>query len=358
MCTAVCVREVTPPRRPYARGCGGCGGGVCARVRDDDTMASCTWWRRRRRIALAAAMAMCARDVTPPRRPRARGRGGGGNQVQRGLTGERLRYEAAAADALARCAAWRSDALESGVGARVRARECVYACRRAPLVPQARRRAGRREARAQHQPAVRDCRRHGDAPPHAPGSPTSEASGSGAAAAGGRARHAANWHAAFDIGNAPSDAPPLSYGLAVHGSYLYYTDAARGVLARFSCGARAVLARCSRGARVVRARLPQIRCERAGRSFSLYSRPAASSRVFSLLACSPARRSVRRIATANACAARTPTRSGGSGRRRRAGPRMCVFCELFSSHCSSSFPSDVRIFGGVDRAVPRAAAPG
>jgi len=37
---------------------------------------------------------------------------------------------------------------------------------------------------------------------------------------------------------------------------------------------------------------------------------------------------------------------------------MCVFCELFSSHCSSSFPSDVRIFGGVDRAVPRAAAPG
>ena len=122
--------------------------------------------------------------------------------------------------------------------------------------------------------------------------------------------------------------------------------------------AREVLVRCSRGTRVVRARLPQIRCERAGRSFSLYSRPAASSRVFSLLACSPARRSVRRIATANACAARTPTRSGGSGRRRRAGPRMCVFCELFSSHCSSSFPSDVRIFGGVDRAVPRAAAPG
>ena len=37
---------------------------------------------------------------------------------------------------------------------------------------------------------------------------------------------------------------------------------------------------------------------------------------------------------------------------------MCVFCELFSSHRSSSFPSDVRIFGGVDRAVPRAAAPG
>ena len=140
-----------------------------ARVRDDDTMASCTWWWRRRRIALAAAMAMCARDVTPPHRPRARGRCDGGNQVQRGLTGERLRYEAAAADALARCAAWRSDALESGVGARVRARECVYACRRAPLVPQARRRAGRREARAQHQPAVRDCRRHGDAPPHAPG---------------------------------------------------------------------------------------------------------------------------------------------------------------------------------------------
>ena len=215
-----------------------------ARVRDDDTMASCTWWWRRRRIALAAAMAMCARDVTPPHRPRARGRCDGGNQVQRGLTGERLRYEAAAADALARCAAWRSDALESGVGARVRARECVYACRRAPLVPQARRRAGRREARVQHQPAVRDCCRRGDAPPHAPGSP-SEASGSGAAAAGGRARHAANWHAAFDIGNAPSDAPPLSYGLAVHGSYLYYTDAARGVLARCSCGARAVLAWCA-----------------------------------------------------------------------------------------------------------------
>ena len=125
-----------------------------ARVRDDDTMASCTWWWRRRRIALAAAMAMCARDVTPPRRPRARGRGGGGNQVQRGLTGERLRYEAAAADALARCAAWRSDALESGVGARVRARESVYACRRAPLAPQARRRAGRRAARAQSQRAL------------------------------------------------------------------------------------------------------------------------------------------------------------------------------------------------------------
>jgi hypothetical protein len=53
----------------------------------------------------------------------------------------------------------------------------------------------------------------------------------------------------FDIGNAPSDAPPLSYGLAVHGGFLYYTDAARGVLARCSCGARAVLARCSRGAR-------------------------------------------------------------------------------------------------------------
>jgi len=53
----------------------------------------------------------------------------------------------------------------------------------------------------------------------------------------------------FDIGNAPSDAPPLSYWLAVHGGFLYYTDAARGVLARCSCGARAVLARCSRGAR-------------------------------------------------------------------------------------------------------------
>jgi hypothetical protein len=136
------------------------------------------------------------------------------------------------------------------------------------------------------------------------------------------------------------------------------TSTTRTRRAACSRGARAVLARCSRGARVVRARLPQIRCERAGRSFSLYSRPAASSRVFSLLACSPARRSVRRIATANARAARMPTRSGGSGRRRRAGPRMCVFCELFSSHRSSSFPSDVRIFGGVDRAVPRAAAPG
>ena len=159
----------------------------------------------------------------------------------------------------------------------------------------------------------------------------------------------------FDIGNAPSDAPPLSYGLAVHGGYLYYTNAARGACSR---GARAVLARCSRGARVVRARLPQTKCERAGRSLSSCSRPATSSRVFSLPACSPARRSVRRIATANTRAARTPTRSGGSGRRRRAGSCMCVFRELFSSHCSSSFPSDVRIFGGVDRAVPRAAAPG
>ena len=325
-----------------------------ARVRDDDTMASCTWWWRRRRIALAAAMAMCARDVTPPHRPRARGRCDGGNQVQRGLTGERLRYEAAAADALARCAAWRSDALESGVGARVRARECVYACRRAPLVPQARRRAGRREARAQHQPAVRDCRRHGDAPPHAPG--------------GRRAKRAA---AALPPPAAALDTPPIGMLPSTSATRratrrrcrtgsqcTAVTSTTRTRRAACSRGARAVLARCSRVARVVRARLPQIRCERAGRSFSLYSRPAASSRVFSLLACSPARRSVRRIATANACAARTPTRSGGSGRRRRAGPRMCVFCELFSSHCSSSFPSDVRIFGGVDRAVPRAAAPG
>ena len=105
-----------------------------------------------------------------------------------------------------------------------------------------------------------------------------------------------------------------------------------------SRGARAVLARCSCGARVVRARLPHIRCEHAGRSLSPCSRPAASLRVFSLLACSPARRSVRRIATANARAARTPTRSGGSGRRRRAGSRMCVFCKLFSSRRSLSFP--------------------
>ena len=143
----------------------------------------------------------------------------------------------------------------------------------------------------------------------------------------------------FDIGNAPSDAPPLSYGLAVHGGYLYYTtDAARGVLTRCLCGARAVLAQCSRGARVVRARLPHIRCERAGRLLSSCSRPATSPRVFSSLACSPARRSVRRIAAANARATRTPTRSGGSGYRRQAGSRMCVFCELFSSHRPSSFP--------------------
>ena len=143
----------------------------------------------------------------------------------------------------------------------------------------------RNQPRAQHQPAVRDCRRRGDAPPHAPGSP-SEASSSGAAAAGSRARHAANWHAAFDIGNAPSDAPPLSYGLAVHGSYLYYTDAARGVLARCSCGARAVLARCSRGARSTSS--DQVRTRRSvvfvifstGRQFAclLFAR---------LLACSP-----------------------------------------------------------------------
>ena len=39
------------------------------------------------------------------------------------------------------------------------------------------------------------------------------------------------------------------YGLAVHGGYLYYTDAARGVLTRCPCSACEVLARCSRGAR-------------------------------------------------------------------------------------------------------------
>ena len=90
----------------------------------------------------------------------------------------------------------------------------------------------------------------------------------------------------FDIGNAPSDAPPLSYGLAVHGGYLYYTDAARGVLARCSCGARAVLARCSRGARSTSS--DQVRTRRSvvfvifstGRQFAclLFAR---------LLACSP-----------------------------------------------------------------------
>ena len=218
-----------------------------ARVRDDDTMASCTWWWRRRRIALAAAMAMCARDVTPPRRPRARGRGGGGNQIQRGLTGERLRHEAAAAAALAWCAGWRSDALESRVGARVRARECVCACRRAPLAPQARRRAGRRAARAQSQPAVRDCRRHGDAPPHAPG--------------GRRAKRAA---AALPPPAAALDTPPIGMLPSTSATRratrrrcrtgsqcTAVTSTTRTRRAACSRGSRAVLARCSRGARAV-----------------------------------------------------------------------------------------------------------